>query len=83
MVRRSFVRPCVGPFGTAAAARPSLSPSPPQVRPRVGVAGRSVRPRRVRAGLHVLKLKVEAGQLVLYLELLLRDSLQILAAKQG
>ena len=36
----------------------------------------------VRAGLHVLKLQVEARQLILYLELLLGDSLQVLAAKK-
>ena len=33
----------------------------------------------VRAGLHALKLQVEARQLVLNLELLLSDSLQVLA----
>ena len=33
----------------------------------------------VRAGLHALKLKVEARKLVLDLELLLSDSLQVLA----
>ena len=36
----------------------------------------------VRAGLHALELQVKARQLILYLELLLGDSLQVLAAKQ-
>ena len=35
----------------------------------------------VRAGLHALKLQVEARQLVLDLELLLSDSLQVLAVR--